>query len=133
MRHSPRSPNKYKLQKDFKDVCEILEYDPATELVLRRNELVEEADRYEALVAELDADNPDLQEVINYNLDLADGLRNHAERIDTKMLPFLYARKASHSVDAGDGTSLLEAFAKAATMNLRRKPATDEDHPTTQH
>jgi hypothetical protein len=111
---------KYKLQKDFLSVCETLDYDPATELVIRRNDLVDEADRYEALAdEEASLTNPD-QEKIDFWLEQVDYLRDHVERIDFKLLPFLYGRKSSHTVEAGDGTSLLEAFAKVASNSLRK-------------
>lgn len=112
---------KYIIPKDFKEICEELDYDPSRELIVRRNELVEEADNYEALAEEEACkDEPD-QELIDHYLSLEDDLRNHAERIDHKLMPYLYGRKTSHSLQGEEGTSLLDAFAQVALSNIPKK------------
>ena len=124
---------KFELQKDFKDVCELLDYDPSAELIERRNQLSTDADEYLSLAdkegkSKKKDKNPDL---LQWYLDQVEKLRRHVEQIDLKMMPYLYARKSSHQLSDADGTGLFAAFATAVNENLNEPPVQDEAKHTT--
>ena len=122
---------KFNQHRDFKDVCEEQDYDPSVELILRRNELVEDAETYAELAEEEVAkgDEMDASMLSDY-LNEVEKIRLHVERIDFKMMPYLYARKASHTISDQDGNSLLDAFAKVAKNNI---PKPEDVSVTTRH
>lgn len=113
------APRKYNEPKSFKDICEILAYDPAEELIARRNELSEEAETYLELANEEAEKVPQDLDMIGAYLEKATALRNHVESIDLKLLPFLYARKSDMTVSDKNGNSLFGAFADAVKGNLK--------------
>ena len=116
------APRKYNEPKSFKDICETLDYDPAEELIARRNELSEEAETYLELANEEAEKVPQDTDMIGVYLEKATELRNHVESLDLKLLPFLYARKSDMTVSDKDGNSVFGAFANAVKGNLKAVP-----------
>ena len=116
------SQNRLVHHREFKDVCETMDYDPSVELITRRNDLAEIANSYELqAMKESDCPAEDIDHGLVGNLmDEAEIIRQHVERIDLKLMPYIYGRKSSHSLQGEDGSSLLEAFAKVATQNLSK-------------
>ena len=116
------APRKYNEPKSFKEICETLDYDPAEELIARRNELCEEAETYPELANEEAEKVPQDCDMIGAYLEKATTLRNHVESLDLKLLPFLYARKSDMTVSDKNGNSLFGAFADAVKGNLKVVP-----------
>ena len=115
----PMSNRKYNNQLSFKELCCTLDYDPAQELIERRNELSDEAETYLELANE-EADQVDRDhDIIGAYLEEAGRLKNHVESLDLKLLPYLYARKSDVSLSDKDGNSLFSAFANAVKGNLK--------------
>ena len=124
-------PRKHNLQKDFKDICLELDYDPSIELISRRNELSEEANDLIAKAKKESKKKVKNQDtlLIGQLVFQANQIKDHIERLDFKLMPYLYARKSSHTIGDQDGNSILDAFAQAVKKNV----STNDSAKATQH
>lgn len=112
-------PRRYNTVKSFNDICGELDYDPGEELISRRNELSDMAASYDELAEEAAAsDDPNELAMVPEYIAKAEEMKKAVEVLDLKMMPYVYARKATHAVTDGDGNSLLEAFASAVKNNI---------------